>query len=55
MLVENVKDNYYAMVHALSYHRYRERHFRILPDVKFCQSQWSIKCRSRIPGHGACL
>ena len=24
-------------------------------DVEFCQSQWSIQCRSRVPGHGACL
>ena len=24
-------------------------------DVKFLQSLWSVKCRSRVPGHGACL
>ena len=26
-----------------------------LLDVKFRHSQWSVKCRSRVPGHGACL
>ena len=35
MLVEDVKDNYYARFHDLRYHRYRERHFSILLDVKF--------------------
>ena len=55
MLVEYVKDNYYARFHDPSYHRYRERHFSILINVKFCQSQWSVKCRTRVPGHGACL
>ena len=55
MLVEYVKDNYYAWFHDPSYHRYRERHFSILLDMKFLQSQWSMKCRSRVPGHGACL
>ena len=55
MLVEYVKDNYYARLHDPCSHRYRERHFSILLDVKFRRSQWSMKCRSRIPGHGACL
>ena len=55
MLVESVKENYYAMFHDPSYHRYRDRHFSILLDVKFRQSQWIVKCRSRVPGHGACL
>ena len=35
MLVEYVKDNYYACFHDPSYYRYRERHFSILHDVKF--------------------
>ena len=34
MLVKNVKDNYYARFHDPSYHRYRERHFSVLLDVK---------------------
>ena len=55
MLVEYVKDNYYARFHDPSYHRYRERHFNILLDVKFRQSQWSMKCRLRVLGHGGCL
>ena len=25
----------------------------VLLDVKFQQSQWSVKCRSWVPGHGA--
>ena len=55
VLIEYVKDNYYAMFHDSRYHRYRERHFSILLDIKFCQSQWSVKCRSRVTGQGACL
>ena len=35
MLVKYVRDNYYARFHEPSYHRCRERHFRILLDVKF--------------------
>ena len=34
MLVEYVKDNYYAKFHDTSYHRYRERHFSALFNVK---------------------
>ena len=34
VLVEYVKDNYYAKFHDPSYHRYRERHLSILVDVK---------------------
>ena len=49
--VEYVKDNYYARFHAPNYHRCRDRHFRIFPAVKFRQSQWSVKCRSRVPGY----
>ena len=33
MLIEYVKDNYYARFHDPSYHKYRERHFSILLDV----------------------
>ena len=35
MLVEYVKDNYYARFNDYSYNRYRERQFSILLDVKF--------------------
>ena len=36
MLVEQVKDNYYARFHNPSYHSYRETHFIILCcDIKF--------------------
>ena len=55
MLVKYIKDNYYARFHDPNYHRYRERHFSVLLDVKFRQSQWSMKCRLRVPGHGVCL
>ena len=37
MLVEYVKDNYYARFYCPRYHKYRERHFSILLDVKFLQ------------------
>ena len=39
MLVEYVKDNYYARFHDPRYHRYRERHFTIFSvgrDVILC-------------------
>ena len=49
------KDNYYARFHNPSFHRYIESHFSILINVKFSQSQCSMKCRSRVPGHGGCL
>ena len=35
VLVEYVKDNYYARFNDLMYHRYRGRHFSISLDVKF--------------------
>ena len=41
--LEYVKDNYYVRFHYPCYHRYREIHFSILLDVKFYQSQWSVK------------
>ena len=47
MLVEYVKDNYYARLHDPSYHRYRERYFSILLNIKFRLNQWCVKCRSR--------
>ena len=28
-----------------------EKDLSILLDVKFRRSQWSVKCRSRVPGH----
>ena len=34
MLVEYVKDNYYALFYDPSYHRYREIHFSVLLDLK---------------------
>ena len=35
VLVEYVKDKYYAMFHNPSTHMYRETHVSILLDVKF--------------------
>ena len=35
-LEEYVKDNYYATFPDPSYYRYRQRHFRILLDIKCC-------------------
>ena len=55
MLVDYVKDNYNARFHNPSYHKNRETNFSILLNVKFLQSQWSMKCRSRVLGQGACL
>ena len=55
MLVEYVKDNNYARFHNPSYHKNNKTHFSILLDIKFSQRQWSMKCRSRVPGQGACL
>ena len=34
MLVEYVKDNYYARFYDPSYHRYSERHLSVLPINK---------------------
>ena len=47
-LVEHVKDNYYPRFYNPSYNRYRVTHFPILLEVNFCQSQWRVKCRSRV-------
>ena len=55
MLVENLKDNYYVRFHYPTFHLIRKRHISILLDMKFCQYQWSMKCRSRVLGHGVCL
>ena len=30
-------------------------HFISRLNIKFLQSRWSVKCRSRVPGHGAWL
>ena len=41
--------------HTQSYRCCREMHFissRL--NIKFGQRQWSVKCRSRAPGHGVC-
>ena len=35
VLVEYVKDNYYARFDDPSYQRYRKRHFSVLLDMKF--------------------
>ena len=35
VLVEYVKDNYYARIQNLSFHRYRKTHLSILLDVNF--------------------
>ena len=50
-----VKDNYYARFDTHSYHRFRETHLNARLDVKSWQSHWSMKSRSRAPGHSACL
>ena len=56
MLVGNLKDNYYVRFHNPSFHLNRKKkHISILLDMKFCQYQWSMKCRSMVPGHGVCL
>ena len=55
MLVEYVKNNYYARFHNPSYHKNRETHFSISLDAKSLQSQWSVKCRLRVSVQGACL
>ena len=53
--VECVKDNYYARFQYPSHLRYRETHFSILLDYNSDKVDGSVKCRSRVPGHGACL
>ena len=62
VLEECVKDNYYARFHTHRYYWCREMHFISRRDIQFSslnlklwQCQWSVKCRSRVPGHGACL
>ena len=46
MLVEHVKDNYYAKTLATIG---REKHTLVF------YSQWSVKCRSMVSGQDACL
>ena len=48
-------DNYNAMFHTHSNHCCREMHNNSRLKVKFWQSTWSIKYRSRALDHGACL
>ena len=50
---EYVKDNYYAMLHTHSFHCCSEMHFSSRLEV-ILTSQWSVKCRLRVLGHGAC-
>ena len=42
-------------IYTPTYHCCREMHFISRLDIKFWQSWWSVKCRSRVPGHGAWL
>ena len=46
-MLEDLKVNYYARFHTHSYHCCREMHNNSRLEVKFCQSQWSEKCRSK--------
>ena len=45
----------YARFHTHSHRCCREMYFNSRLDIKFGQSQWSVKSRSRAPGQGACL
>ena len=45
----------YARFHTHSHRCCREMYFNSRHDIKFGQSQWSVKSRSRDPGQGACL
>ena len=54
VLEECAKDNHYARFHTHSHRCCREMHFISRLNIKFWQSQWSVKCRSRAPGHGVC-
>ena len=54
MLEGYVKDNYYARFDTHSYHSCRETDFNARVNIKL-QSHWSVKCRSRTPGHSVCL
>ena len=55
VLEECFKGNYNARFHTHRYHCYREMHFISRRDVNFAKTQWSVKCRSRAPAHGAWL
>ena len=44
----------YARFHTHSHHCCREMYFNSSLDIKFGQSQWSMKRRSRAPGHCVC-
>ena len=45
----------YARFHTHSHRCCREMYFNSRLDIKFGQSQWSVKSRSRAPGQGSCL
>ena len=45
----------YARFHTHSHRCCREMYFNSRLDIKFGQSEWSMKCRSRAPGQGACF
>ena len=49
------EDNNYARFHTHSHHVYREMYFNSRLDIKFWQRQWTLKCGSVVPLHGACL
>ena len=55
MLKGQVKDNYYTMFDTHSSQRCRETDFNARVEAKVRQSHWSVKCRSRVLGHNACL
>ena len=55
MLEKCFKGNYNARFHTNRYHCSREMHFNSRCDVNFAKTQWTVKCRSRAPAHGAWL
>ena len=55
MLEEYVKDNHYARFHICGYQYCRETPFSSRLDIKFRQSQVSVKGILRTPCPGACL
>ena len=55
VVVKCIKDNKYSRYHTPRYHCRREMHFISRLKIKFWQSLWGMKCRSRAPGQGAWL
>ena len=49
-----ILNNRYARFDTHRYHSCRETLFNVRVDIKLWQSDWSVKCRSRTPCHGAC-